>query len=837
MFTNMGPAPSGRSGHAMATWHNKVFVLGGESYTSTKHEWPNMINMLDTGKIKYPSDSKSQQANRKTSNSRMHQPSSSQSQQTNNNLSSSANNKPVQNVASDELRRAVSPTGSDREPHLMRSIDRSMTNGIANGSPAGSNSSPAQEARRPPTDPRRAMSPINEQPQAADATRSLSPSNNRPAQAPNSFSTMPNGSAAYSTPPTKHEPMMHGSGTTTSPSNPQLNALRANARSPSPQLMRSIDSHTQGQQQPAETFHSALSNSVPSQANAYAAPSQREKWMQAALADAVQQGYSLPIDAQQQLAEPLDGNKQLVSALLAMKREIANLRKTMAEEAREAEQQLAQVNKGKIAAVQEAAFYRAKIAALESNATNDLLKLERSRISELERKLNDTAGTKSALERQLEEVEGELNHHRDTAQAAAEREQAANQRAEAAETSYSRALTEYAELQRRAHVHEASTHEHSSKVAALQSQVEQLTLQNEQYAERLHEAEAEVEKHVLALDEVHVSLTTATSHSSEMESLWQKCRKELMEQQDKVAQLDAELQHTSTQLETSQSHVADLEKALHTTQEEAVSLRSLSTGHLQQLLDLSRTNTTRNIGKSPENVETSRALQKELETHRTLADDAHMRSTNAQTELREAKAAHVALEKQVALLRSELAALRTRHASAVEASSRAQALVSQRDMDLREKARTIEAVEVKNGLLRTLLAENGLSADEHGSPRADGLTESSTSLSRKLAELEARLEQRNQAYQELQSMHEDARQEAESAQQRLRRSEEQIDRLSREIQSLQLASSNNVGSEDAAARAVKAETDLTALQERHQQLEATHLKAVQYVKGYVAASV
>lgn len=837
MFTNMGPAPSGRSGHAMATWHNKVFVLGGESYTTTKHEWPNMINMLDTGKIKYPSDSRGQQANRKPSNSRMHQPTQQMSappQPTN--LSSSANNKPVQNVANDDLRRAVSPSGSERE-NMKRSTDRGGPNGVANGSPAGSNSSPAQEPRRPQADPRRAMSPINEQQQQQHGdldspARSLSPTilNNRPVQTSNSLSTMPNGNAAYSTPPMRQEATMGAPVNASSPTNPQLNAIRANARSPSPQLMRSIDSHTQ--QNVPETFHSALSHSTPSQATAPGPPGQREKWLQAALAHAVQQGYTLPENSEDLSIDQSGASKQVLSTLLYMKREVADLRAAMAEQAKAAEEQLAQASKGKTAAVQEAAFYRAKIAALESHSTNDLLKMERSRISELERKLYETANAKAALERQLEEVETELNHHRDTAQAAAEREQAANHRAEAAESSYSRSLTEYADLQRRAHVGESSTHENASKLAALQSQVERLTAQNAQYAERLQDAEDAVEKHVSALNELHVSLTTATSHSSEMESLWQKSRQELMEQQDKVSQLEAELQRTSTQLETSQAQALDLEKALHATQEEAVSLRSLSTGHLQSLLNMSRESSARSVGKNTESPEAVQALQKELQTHRSLAEEAHARSTSAQTELREAKAAHATLEKQVALLRSELAALRSRHASAVEASSRAQALVSQRDLDLREKARALETVEVKNGLLRSLLAENGLSTDENGSPRMDGVAgESNTSLSRKIAELESRLEQRNQAHTELQGLHDDARQEAESAQQRLRRSEEQIDKLSREIQSLQLAGNNSSASEDAAARAIKAENDLAALQERHSQLETTHLKAVQYVKG------
>lgn len=48
MFQNMGPSPSGRSGHAMASSGTRVFVLGGESYTATKPEDTTLIHVLDT---------------------------------------------------------------------------------------------------------------------------------------------------------------------------------------------------------------------------------------------------------------------------------------------------------------------------------------------------------------------------------------------------------------------------------------------------------------------------------------------------------------------------------------------------------------------------------------------------------------------------------------------------------------------------------------------------------------------------------------------------------------------------------------------------------------------
>lgn len=48
MFQNMGPSPSGRSGHAMAAAGTRVFVLGGESFTAEKPDDPSIIHVLDS---------------------------------------------------------------------------------------------------------------------------------------------------------------------------------------------------------------------------------------------------------------------------------------------------------------------------------------------------------------------------------------------------------------------------------------------------------------------------------------------------------------------------------------------------------------------------------------------------------------------------------------------------------------------------------------------------------------------------------------------------------------------------------------------------------------------
>jgi hypothetical protein len=48
MFQNMGPSPSGRSGHAMASNGTRVFVLGGESSAGAQADETALIHVLDT---------------------------------------------------------------------------------------------------------------------------------------------------------------------------------------------------------------------------------------------------------------------------------------------------------------------------------------------------------------------------------------------------------------------------------------------------------------------------------------------------------------------------------------------------------------------------------------------------------------------------------------------------------------------------------------------------------------------------------------------------------------------------------------------------------------------
>jgi len=317
----------------MAAWQNKVFVLGGESYTSRKHEWPDMVHMLDTGKIKYPSDSRL--GNRKSSNPKMNnapsQPSLSQQQQ--------LPNKNVQQVVTDEQRKAAaSPTGSDREASKATGLSNSLTKTIPNGvsgSPSRGGPSPTprqipaedgKNVRRPSDVSRRAMSPINEQPSLEGANRSLSPTGQNHIAPSSSLQSMP----VFSTPPTRTQSSMNGQTMSPAPAH-NLNALRSNARSPSPiqgqqtqEAPRSLDSYALQDTNQAQGQSRLTPQGRPDE---LANLKQRNRWMQAALACAVRQGFTMPEEDQQwQSLESQPGNPQLVQAVLTLRQELSNLK-------------------------------------------------------------------------------------------------------------------------------------------------------------------------------------------------------------------------------------------------------------------------------------------------------------------------------------------------------------------------------------------------------------------------------------------------------------------------------------------------------------------------------
>lgn len=127
MFQNMGPSPSGRSGHRMAAQGTKVWVLGGESFAPVKGDEINSFHCLDTRHIRYPDPARgppppasvppgSQNSARKPSLTSQNAPGPVLQQQ----LNGIANGRAMSPAMEEDPRRAVSPSGPGARATLMK---------------------------------------------------------------------------------------------------------------------------------------------------------------------------------------------------------------------------------------------------------------------------------------------------------------------------------------------------------------------------------------------------------------------------------------------------------------------------------------------------------------------------------------------------------------------------------------------------------------------------------------------------------------------------------------------------------------------------------------------
>ncbi|ORY37375.1 hypothetical protein BCR35DRAFT_336603, partial [Leucosporidium creatinivorum] len=844
MFQNMGPAPSGRSGHAMATFQNKVLVLGGESYTSQRADDPSFVHVLDTSE----QDQVPRRHDSSSSATRLSQvlhPIMTGSPALNGSLPPSAGVSPALGTTPEEeaARRAASPTGSQRkvsnnangassiglgQPNSFGQVgqqaqqqqqQQQAQNGrppvaaaqqaskIAKRATTGATGAPTRPARPdeelsnrrtmdPASAPRyedRAMSPTGgalvggQQPRIASAgSRNVSPGLASPT---GSSSGRPAGGSNKGTPPLVQQGFA---------GQQAASAMLGRAPSPSqhplPESSEGHDPHTDlsssttlapaigsvnGASPPQDAFYygsrgspttAQADNSAPQGQGGRDCSAQEsggmdeervgccgEERLRRSFFSAVEGGQGgrggrgREEESFAKLAKASEGeegpNKEVVEALLTVKKELAKAKTDLAEQAQSVDERIAGATRARTAALQEASYYRAKLAALESGNTSDVSKLERERSTELERKLAEALDAKSALERQVTKLESDVEHHTEMRSATEERHSAATIRADAAESSYSRALTDYAELQRRAHGHESTIQDHLEKIATLTSTSSQHAAENAQLKEQLETAQLVVSAHLRALEETQLALTAAGSRNDELHSIWETSQKELTEHQSKAQQLQADLDAKHLESTAAAAKAADLERVLKSTRDAHQATQLLATGGLAQLLAKKEETASRSIGTdgvdegpSAHHAERLRAIEEESATFKQLHAETRSKSEATITEL------------------AEIATLRSQHARALDEVAGHKKAHSTREAELRDSAKAREAAEVKAGLLRNVMSDHGLTvSDDELATRFPPMTGSETpeQLHRRVQELEGRLEQRSKAHKELESQHED----------------------------------------------------------------------------------
>ncbi|KAG1749813.1 uncharacterized protein EDB91DRAFT_1327252 [Suillus paluster] len=827
MFQNMGPAPSGRSGHAMASMGTRVFVLGGESFTPTKGDDHGIIHVLDTKHIKYPDSNKGPSTNKSDRKSSA-TPTPPGSALPN---GSRAMSPTGASQDADELRRAISPQGSrpgTRTP---------------NGVPA--QSSPNTKGKIP-TRPRRDDGDVlgTDDGHGTDTVvesihvardHAPSPEQNR-ARSPNSFSVV----TRAMSPTSQNAADPYGSVQPPSVASVAMGGLAA--RSPSPIVDRS--------RPPIDAFYLPSSASSSANGNGHAQGKygstgnvtadlirdykvkemevetlrRREAWMKTALLKASRSGF-VQLDEEALEAEDLDlqdstseDQRKLADMVMNFKHFKTQMQTTLANQAREASERIADAERMKAAAIQEAAYYRAKLTAHEASAPTEVSQIERERISELERHLATLLAEQTAQKKSVDELSDSLALQTTLLEQAEARSSDASTRADALEETHHRVVREHAEIRDRCVDVEAALRDHADRLLGQTSLLEQKDAEHSQVKRQVEELTQLRDQHIRALDQARTALEAIASRSEED----QRARDQITQLEADVAELRGDLEIRMSEVEQARARLAEVENAWAKSREEADAFRALTTGSLGELLDSHRDLRADEDRITRDHTEKMEVMEAEAASLRKMLKETTQQLEEVQRDVSEERRRVRQTESEQTFLRSQIVGLRAQLSSSVLEQGRLRRDFAEKKNDLQGALKDASDANVRLVMLRNYLSENGIIPD------SDEPSSNSGSSSR-IIDLEKQLEERSLLY-------ERSERELSQVLRKKRELEAQLSTMSQQQDRARpVQSPVNQGDSAAEARALEAERKLEETERsykaRMRQMEEDYQLAVHYVKG------
>ncbi|KAJ6574924.1 hypothetical protein B0H19DRAFT_933668 [Mycena capillaripes] len=822
MFQNMGPSPSGRSGHAMASVGNKVYVLGGESFTPSKTDDSGLVHVLDTKHIKYPVTPQPpvQGVARKASLN----PTPSQLANAANGVRSMSPSIP--GADPEDPRRAISPANARNRP---------PPNGMVNGKGKTPTRPPREDEdgaydSMDETPRERTMSPEQkQQPPAAQSIRAKSPAfsvvNHRAVSPANSIPA-----GADSQPPNMIGVIgLNNSNGRGSPavdrSKPPTDAFY-NAAPGSP----TGGSHFgHGSRQGSVNVTSDLLKDLKAKEVELEGVKRQMAWMKEALGKASKAGYVyVERDGQSSVNGGMEESSDGKNADLALKFKQfkAQMQTLMAEQARLASEHIADAERMQTSATQEAAYYRAKLSAFESANEAEVTRMEQERVADLEKRMYALMNERWEQDRKMNELSDSLALQTTLCEQAEARAADASKLAELVEESHQRTLQRHNSLQERHNTLEAQVREHADRLLSQNTALEQKEADEMGLRAQVDELIQSRDQHLRALEQARTALQASSSRAEEVDLQYERAREQISTLEVEVIELRGELESRAAEAESIRTRLTDVENSWAKSREEADAFRALTTGGLGELLDSHRELKTDEDRMARGHAEKTQAMETEAASLRKMLKEATQQVDQSQAQLADERRRVREHETEHSLLRSQMVALRNQLSNALADLGRAKKDFAQREAQLSDKAKESSDATVRLGMLRNYLAENGIGIDEDAErsrSRAQG------AASPVVTELENKLAERTR-------LHENAQRELEQALRRKRDVESQLSQLSSQLERVRTTQSPaTTPNPETEARAVEAERKLEETEQgykaRMQQMEEDYQLAVHYVKG------
>ena len=449
-----------------------------------------------------------------------------------------------------------------------------------------------------------------------------------------------------------------------------------------------------------------------------------------------------------------DDDKPLIEALLAMKTELADVKSDFSGRIDEAANKVAAAEQQRDAAIKEAVYAKAKLAAhggtpsvtpqLDDSA-RDLDNSDRS--GDHLRKLGAALTMHKELQSKLDAATAQLSTEKRAREVAEESAEAAHRRA--TELDQAQVPGELESLRAELHDAQKIAREELAQRSEAHSRMKMLEVDKEDMERQLGDSTTKLTEHGTVLVSLREAVNASHEKYSTLERKLQQEREGRETLQMKLTQLRTEHEQQTTELETTTKKLRDAEELAEKHAAEAEKHRNIVLSGLDKF--------SPKKGDDKQGAITERRvaiLQQQVQESNALVSKAQKEADSASEKLRRAEERIAGLEAYQQQASREGLSIRKQLQEAVRAAQGFQSQHSDMKQQLETHQRDATALAVQHGALKDLL-------DERSSSRANDSPRLATPDAARMRELEALLDESEKAHADTKAGFENREQESE----------------------------------------------------------------------------
>jgi chromosome segregation ATPase len=380
-------------------------------------------------------------------------------------------------------------------------------------------------------------------------------------------------------------------------------------------------------------------------------------------------------------------------------------------------EELGDAERQRDAALQETAYFKARLAILENETGTELSELDREKIMELEDYLASSQHGKRILEAQVQELEATL--HRLTADLDTWKAHgdSASERARHAEGTQADLQLELNTVQNRMNQLEVQLRDQMAQNAASASHLQQRDLDIENHRQEKDGLYKERSEHLLVIDEIRSALQNAERRSEDLSTRYESAASHAQQLEQELQQLKVELDEQKRAAGKAVERATEADATLQAARTQVKHYRALAEGGLSQLFSAERSAERSLSTDRGEHPEKSAALAQECASLRKMLNEAGAQIEAAQTNLMRHKQDLQESRASTVKLHNELRGCQKQRNLDLETISHLQRLSASRSGEHQKLRDEISRLRSRCDLLRRLLSDHGIStSDDRAEP-------------------------------------------------------------------------------------------------------------------------